>query len=106
MTQKEADEIIAQHKGWLKQPLARRSKAEGKARFENVSFCGLSFKGAAMGLARVTHRLPGSVVLLGTPAEESAVPNAGGKIHMIRAGHFDNLDAAITGVDDLNEDAV
>ena len=39
--------------------------------------------GAAMGLAKVGHRLPGQVVLMGTPAEESAVPNAGGKIHMM-----------------------
>ncbi len=51
--------------------------------------------GAAMGLARVSDRLPGSVQLLGTPAEESAVPNAGGKIHMIRDGYFNSLDAAI-----------
>jgi amidohydrolase len=51
--------------------------------------------GAAMGLARVSDRLPGSVQLLGTPAEESAVPNAGGKIHMIREGYFEGLDAAI-----------
>jgi amidohydrolase len=51
--------------------------------------------GAAMGLARIGERLPGSVVLLGTPAEESAVPNAGGKIHMIRDGHFEGLDATI-----------
>ena len=61
--------------------------------------------GAAMGLARVTDRLPGSVVLLGTPAEESAVPNAGGKIHMIRAGHFDNLDAAIM-IHPMTEDRI
>lgn len=51
--------------------------------------------GAAIGLSRVGAQLPGSVVLLGTPAEESAVPNAGGKIHMIRDGHFNGLDAAI-----------
>ena len=44
--------------------------------------------GAAMGLARISDRLPGSVMVLGTPAEESAVPNAGGKIHMIREGYF------------------
>jgi amidohydrolase len=48
-----------------------------------------------MGLARIGDRLPGSVVLLGTPAEESAVPNAGGKIHMIRDGRFAGIDATI-----------
>lgn len=59
--------------------------------------------GASMGLARISDRLPGSVMVLGTPAEESAVPNAGGKIHMIRAGYFDNLDAAIM-IHPLTED--
>ena len=39
--------------------------------------------------------LPGSVWVLGTPAEESAAPNAGGKVHMVRAGVFDDVDAAI-----------
>ena len=39
--------------------------------------------------------LPGSVWVLGTPAEESAAPNAGGKVHMVRAGIFDDVDAAI-----------
>lgn len=51
--------------------------------------------GAAMGLARIGAQLPGRVKILGTPAEESAVPNAGGKIHMIRDGYFRDLDAAI-----------
>ncbi|MEY2844467.1 MAG: Thermostable carboxypeptidase 1 [Chloroflexota bacterium] len=51
--------------------------------------------GAAMGLARVSEQLPGAIMVLGTPAEESAVPNAGGKIHMIREGYFRDLAAAI-----------
>ena len=51
MTQKEADEIIALHKGWLRQPLALRSKADGRARLENISFSGLSFKAAELGNA-------------------------------------------------------
>jgi len=59
--------------------------------------------GAAMGLAKVGHHLPGQVVLMGTPAEESAVPNAGGKIHMIRDGQFANIDAAIM-IHPLTED--
>ena len=54
MTQKEADAIIAQHKGWLKQPLALRNKADGRARFENISFSGLSFKAAELGNAWFT----------------------------------------------------
>ena len=39
--------------------------------------------------------LDGSVWVLGTPAEESAAPNAGGKVHMVRAGIFDDVDASI-----------
>ena len=40
-------------------------------------------------------QLPGRVVVLGTPAEESAVPNAGGKIPILEHGYFDGVDAAI-----------
>jgi amidohydrolase len=51
--------------------------------------------GAGLALRSVADRLPGSVVVLGCPAEESAVPNAGGKIYLIEAGYFDDVDAAI-----------
>jgi amidohydrolase len=51
--------------------------------------------GAALGVAAVAERLPGSVRLLGTPAEESAVENAGGKVSILREGHFKDVDAAI-----------
>ncbi len=37
--------------------------------------------GAGIALATLAGQLPGSVVVLGTPAEESGVPNAGGKFH-------------------------
>lgn len=51
--------------------------------------------GAMLGLAAVADRLPGSVRLLGTPAEESAVENAGGKVPVLRDGHLKDVDAAI-----------
>jgi amidohydrolase len=51
--------------------------------------------GAALALADVLPETLGSAVLLGTPAEESAVDNAGGKVHMLRAGELDDVDAAI-----------
>lgn len=51
--------------------------------------------GAGLALARVGQQLPGSVVLVGTPAEESTVPNAGGKIPILAHGYFDNADAAV-----------
>lgn len=53
--------------------------------------------GAGIALARLSQQglLPGRVVVLGTPAEESAVPNAGGKIPVLEHGYFDGVDAAI-----------
>jgi amidohydrolase len=51
--------------------------------------------GATLALAAIADRLPGSVRLLGTPAEESAVENAGGKVPILREGHFDDVDAAV-----------
>lgn len=47
--------------------------------------------GAALGLLAVRDRLPGTVRLLGTPAEEKG----GGKELMARAGAFDGVDAAL-----------
>jgi amidohydrolase len=51
--------------------------------------------GAGLALSEVLGELPGSVWVLGTPAEESAAMNAGGKVHMVRAGVFDDVDASI-----------
>ena len=61
--------------------------------------------GAGIGLAALAGRLPGSVVVLGTPAEESAVPNAGGKIPVLDHGYFNDVDAAIM-VHPMTEDTV
>src|ERR671939_1237518 len=51
--------------------------------------------GAGLAISEVLGELDGSVWVLGTPAEESAAPNAGGKVHMVKAGVFDEVDAAI-----------
>jgi amidohydrolase len=56
---------------------------------------GTSAIGAGLALAEVMPSLPGSVWVLGTPAEESAAPNSGGKAHMVNAGVFEDVDAAI-----------
>jgi amidohydrolase len=56
---------------------------------------GTSAVGAGLALQEVLPELPGSVWVLGTPAEESAAPNSGGKAHMVNAGVFDAVDAAI-----------
>lgn len=51
--------------------------------------------GAGIALGSLAGELPGTVVVLGCPAEESAVPDAGGKIPLIEHGYFDDVDAAI-----------
>ena len=51
--------------------------------------------GAGIALAALGDTLPGTIVVLGCPAEESAVPGAGGKIYLLEAGYFDDIDAAI-----------
>ena len=51
--------------------------------------------GPGLALTDVLGDLPGSVWVLGTPAEESAAKNAGGKVHMVRAGIFNDVDASI-----------
>lgn len=51
--------------------------------------------GASLALSRLAGQLPGQVVIVGTPAEESAVPNAGGKIPILDHGYFAGVDAAI-----------
>ena len=56
---------------------------------------GPSAVGAGLALASLVEHLPGSVVVYGTPAEESTVENSGGKAHMVRAGAFDEIDACI-----------
>src|SRR5438132_509304 len=56
---------------------------------------GTSAIGAGLALAVVIPELEGSVWVLGTPAEESAAPNSGGKVHMVNAGIFPDVDAAI-----------
>jgi amidohydrolase len=56
---------------------------------------GTSAVGAGLGLSEVLPELEGSIWVLGTPAEESAAPNSGGKAHMVNAGVFQDVDAAI-----------
>ncbi len=54
-----------------------------------------SAAGAGLGLLAVAADLPGSAVVFGCPAEESAVDDAGGKVRLVRAGLFRDQDAAI-----------
>jgi amidohydrolase len=61
--------------------------------------------GAGIALGRLAGRLPGTALVIGTPAEESAVPNAGGKVPVLNHGHFDGVDAAIM-VHPMTEDSI
>ncbi|GAB4447607.1 MAG: M20 family metallopeptidase [Chloroflexi bacterium OHK40] len=63
--------------------------------------------GAGLALARLgaAAGLPGEVIVVGTPAEESAVPNAGGKIPILTHGYFAGVDAAIM-IHPSNEDVI
>ncbi len=47
--------------------------------------------GAAIGLRRVLDRLPGRIMVLGTPAEEGG----GGKVLLLQRGAFKGIDAAL-----------
>ena len=49
--------------------------------------------GAALALSRVMKRLPGTLVVFGTPAEEAYVENAGGKVVML--DEIKTVDAAM-----------
>jgi amidohydrolase len=51
--------------------------------------------GAGIALGALAVELPGAVLVFGCPAEESAVPDAGGKIPLVEQGFFDDVDAAI-----------
>lgn len=56
---------------------------------------GAAAVGAGLGVAAVADAFPGAAVVLGCPAEESTVDGAGGKIWLVRAGAFRDIDAAL-----------
>lgn len=55
---------------------------------------GTSALGAAVGLSKIMSELPGTLLILGCPAEEE-VENSGGKVIMVNSGVFKNVDAAL-----------
>jgi amidohydrolase len=56
---------------------------------------GVASCGAAAAVAGLMPELRGSLVVFGCPAEEGAVPGAGGKIALLRSGYFEGVDAAM-----------
>lgn len=67
----------------------------GHACAHNLS--GVASVAAALALAALPPELapPGSVAVIGTPAEEGTVPGAGGKVRLVEAGAFAEVDAAL-----------
>ena len=51
--------------------------------------------GAALGLAPLMPGLAGEVLIVGSPAEEGAVDDAGGKVALLDQGIFENVTAAM-----------
>lgn len=56
---------------------------------------GTATAGAAIGVSRVFSGLKGKVVVMGCPAEEAGVDDAGGKVRLIEHGYFKGVDAAM-----------
>jgi len=65
----------------------------GHACGHNLS--GVASVGAALALGQVMDELEGTLMVIGTPAEEGTVENAGGKVIMIENNVFDDIDVAI-----------
>lgn len=55
----------------------------------------VSAVGAAVGLSKVIDEIGGTIKVIGTPAEEGIVPNAGGKVILLENGVFDDVDIAM-----------
>lgn len=56
---------------------------------------GTAATGAGMALASVMDDVQGTLIVYGSPAEEGAVDGAGGKVRLVNAGAFKDVDAAI-----------
>ena len=56
---------------------------------------GTAAVGAGMALAGLMGELEGTLMVVGSPAEEGAVDGAGGKVRLLKAGVFKGVDAAI-----------
>lgn len=64
----------------------------GHACGHNLFCC--SAVGAAISLSKVLEEIGGEIVVIGSPAEEGGVKDAGGKVALVRDGYFDDVDVA------------
>jgi len=56
---------------------------------------GTSAAGAGVALSKIMDELTGTLIILGSPAEEGAVDNAGGKVALVEGGVFKDVDVAM-----------
>jgi amidohydrolase len=56
---------------------------------------GTAAVGAGLALSELMGEIEGTLILLGTPAEEGAVDGAGGKVRLLNEGAFKAIDAAM-----------
>jgi amidohydrolase len=56
---------------------------------------GTASAGAAVGLSKTFSQLKGNIAVVGCPAEEGGIDNAGGKVRLVEAGYFEQVDAAM-----------
>lgn len=56
---------------------------------------GTASAGAAVGLTKVFSQLKGKIAVVGCPAEEGGIDHAGGKVRLVEAGYFGQVDAAM-----------
>lgn len=55
---------------------------------------GTAATGAAIGVSKVLSEFKGKIIVIGCPAEEAGIDNAGGKVRLIEKGYFKDVDAA------------
>jgi amidohydrolase len=66
----------------------------GHACGHNLFCC--SAVGAGVALSKSLEKTGGEVLVLGSPAEEGVVPDYGGKVTLVEAGYFKDVDCAFT----------
>jgi len=66
----------------------------GHACGHNLFSC--SAVGAGIAIGEIIEELGGEIAVIGSPAEEAVVKNAGGKIYLLDHGYFDDVDACFT----------
>ena len=77
--------------------IAEYDGVPGRGQVAGHNIVSVSAIGAALSLIRIMPELPGSLYVIGTPAHEPspAVNDRGGKVYMVDAGVFEEMDAVL-----------